>query len=62
LARTTNTKIIHAIKSDIDRKVIKDSIVIPNDIEGMLPALGVGEAVIASPAYDLAVLAKIYPP
>ncbi|GAY26586.1 DUF853 domain-containing protein [Desulfurococcaceae archaeon AG1] len=60
--KNTNTKIIHAIKSDIDRKVIKDSIVIPNDIEGMLPALGVGEAVIASPAYDLAVLAKIYPP
>ncbi len=60
--KNTNTKIIHAIKSDIDRRMIKDSIVISDDMEGMLPVLGVGEAVVASPAYDLAVLAKIYPP
>ncbi len=60
--KNTNTKIVHAIKSDIDRKVVRDSIVIHNYIEDILPALGVGEAVVASPAYDLAVLVKVHPP
>jgi DNA helicase HerA-like ATPase len=60
--KNTNTKVIHSIKSDIDRKIVRESIVMPREIEEMLPALEIGEAVFASPAYASAILVKIYAP
>lgn len=60
--KNTNTKIIHSIKSDIDRKIVRDTMVAPREVEEVIPALEVGEAVLASPAYPTAILVKIYPP
>ncbi|MEM4969954.1 MAG: ATP-binding protein [Sulfolobales archaeon] len=60
--KNTNTKIIHSIKSDIDRKIVRESTVMPRELEEILPALDIGEAVLASPAYPIAILVKIYPP
>jgi len=60
--KNTNTKIIHSIKSDIDRKIVRDSIVVPREVEETIPSLEAGEAVLASPAYPTAILVKIYPP
>jgi hypothetical protein len=60
--KNTNTKIIHSIKSDIDRKIIRESTIMPRELEEILPALEVGEAVLASPAYPIAIPVKIYTP
>lgn len=60
--KNTNTKIVHSIRSDLDRRIIRDSMIVTEDIEKILPGLDAGEAVIASPIFPVAVLAKIYPP
>jgi KaiC/GvpD/RAD55 family RecA-like ATPase len=60
--KNTNTKVVHSIRSDLDRRIIRDSMIVTEEIEKILPGLDIGEAVIASPIFPVAVLAKIYPP
>jgi len=59
--KNTNTKIIHSIKSDVDRRILKESIIMSREIEELIPLLEVGEAVISSPSHPYPLVIRIIP-
>ncbi len=54
-----NTKVIHAIRSGEDKKIIQDSMSLNPIYVGMLDKLGKGEALIQSPTTPLPVLVRV---
>ncbi len=60
--KNTNTKLIHAIKSDTDIKILKESMSLKNSIEELLPYLDVGEAIYSSPTHPFPIPIRIYEP
>jgi len=59
--KNTNTKIIHSIKSDVDRRILKESIIMSREIEELIPLLEVGEAVISTPSHPYPLVIRIIP-
>jgi DNA helicase HerA-like ATPase len=62
LFETINTRIIHRLSSAVNIKVLRESTGnVPESLWQAVPSLGRGEAVVVSPAYHSAVVAKIRP-
>ena len=62
LFETINTRIIHRLSSAVNLKVLRESTGnVPESLWQTVPSLGRGEAVVVSPAYHSAVVAKIRP-
>ncbi|RLG85232.1 MAG: hypothetical protein DRO15_07760 [Thermoprotei archaeon] len=59
--KNTNTKIIHAIKSNIDKRIVVDSIIIRKELEDTIPYLKVGEAIIVTPEATEPIIVRIDP-
>ena len=59
--KNTNTKIIHAIKSNIDKKIVVDSIIIRKELEDTIPYLKVGEAIVTTPETSEPIIIKVDP-
>jgi DNA helicase HerA-like ATPase len=57
--KNTNIKIIHSIKSDVDKKAIKDSLSLDERLTQSLDKLDVGEAIISAPNLKMPVIVKI---
>lgn len=59
--KNTNTKIVHGIKSDVDKRIIRDSMSLPNELISVLDKLDKGYCVVQSPNLIFPVVAKIIP-
>ncbi len=59
--KNTNTKIVHAIKSNVDRRIISETLILRKELEDLIPCLGVGEAVVSLPDAPEPVVVKIDP-
>lgn len=59
--KNTNTKIIHSIRSDVDRKILRDSMVVSREIEEVIPLLEVGEAVVSTASNPHPIIVKVSP-
>jgi len=57
--KNTNIKIIHSIKSDIDKKAIRDTLSLDERLTQSLDKLDVGEAVISAPNLKVPIIIKI---
>lgn len=57
--KNTNIKIIHSIKSDVDKKAIKDSLSLDERLTRILDKLDVGEAIISAPNLKMPIIVKI---
>jgi hypothetical protein len=57
--KNTNIKIIHSIKSDIDKKILRDSLSLPDNLYSVLDKLDVGEAILSAPNTKTPLLIKI---
>ncbi len=57
--KNTNIKIIHTIKSDIDKKVIKESLSLDDRLSQSLDKLDVGEAILSAPNLKIPLIVKI---
>ncbi len=57
--KNTNIKIIHAIKSNIDKKIIVDSLALDPNLSNVLDKLDVGDAIISAPNIKQPTLIKI---
>ena len=62
ILKNTNTKIIHSIRSEADRKILRDALYIPKELDEAIPLLEVGEAIVASASKPYPVIVKISPP
>ncbi|MGC9009608.1 MAG: ATP-binding protein [Sulfolobales archaeon] len=62
ILKNTNTKIIHSIRSEADRKILRDALYLPRELDESIPLLEVGEAVVASASKPYPVIVKISPP
>lgn len=60
--KNTNTKIIHSIRSEADRRILRESMAVSGDVEQIMLELDVGEALVSAPVFRTAVPVKIYPP
>ena len=61
ILKNTNTKIIHSIRSEVDRRTLRDALSLPKDIEETMPLLEVGEAIVASASRPYPVIVKVDP-
>ncbi|BBG24458.1 ATP-binding protein [Sulfuracidifex tepidarius] len=59
IMKNTNIKIIHSIKSDIDKKSIKDSLSLDDKMISSLDKLDVGEAILSAPNIKNPIIIKI---
>lgn len=57
--KNANTKIIHTIKSNIDKKIIVDSTALDKDLADYLDKLDVGECICTCPSKKAQILVKI---
>lgn len=57
--KNTNIKIIHAIKSNIDKKIIVDSLALDPNLSNILDKLDIGDAIISAPNIKQPILIKI---
>lgn len=57
--KNTNIKIIHSIKSDIDKKMLRDSLSLSDNLYSALDKLDVGEAILSAPNTKTPLLIKI---
>ncbi|BDC19279.1 ATP-binding protein [Acidianus sp. HS-5] len=57
--KNTNIKIVHAIKSNIDKKIIVDSLALDSNLSNILDKLDVGDAIISAPNIKQPSLMKI---
>ncbi|TRM75071.1 DUF853 domain-containing protein, partial [Sulfolobus sp. B5] len=57
--KNTNIKIIHTIKSDVDKRVIKDSLSLDDRLSQSLDKLDVGEAILSAPSLKIPIIVKI---
>ncbi len=57
--KNTNIKIIHAIKSDVDKRILSESLSLPPNIYSAMDKLDVGEAIISAPNIKTPILIKI---
>jgi DNA helicase HerA-like ATPase len=62
LLETVNTRVIHRLSSIANIRVLKESTGnVPESLWESLPSLGKGQALVASPSYNHAVVTKIRP-
>jgi len=59
VVKNTNIKIIHAIKSNIDKKIIVDSLALDPNLSNILDKLDIGDAIISAPNIKQPTLIKI---
>jgi DNA helicase HerA-like ATPase len=59
VVKNTNIKIIHAIKSNIDKKIIVDSLALDPNLSNTLDKLDIGDAIISAPNIKQPTLIKI---
>ncbi|WP_338600051.1 helicase HerA-like domain-containing protein [Sulfolobus tengchongensis] len=57
--KNTNIKIIHSIKSDVDKKAIKEALSLDERLTQSLDKLDIGEAIISSPNLKIPMIIKI---
>ncbi|AKA73598.1 DUF853 family protein [Saccharolobus solfataricus] len=57
--KNTNIKIIHSIKSDVDKKAIRDTLSLDERLTQSLDKLDVGEAIISAPNLKIPIIIKI---
>jgi hypothetical protein len=57
--KNTNIKIIHSIKSDIDKRVIRDSLSLEERLVNSLDKLEVGEAILSAPNIKIPIIIRI---
>ncbi|MEM0200022.1 MAG: DUF853 domain-containing protein, partial [Saccharolobus sp.] len=57
--KNTNIKIIHSIKSDIDKKAIRDTLSLDDRLAQSLDKLDVGEAIVSTPKLKIPIIVKI---
>ncbi|MEZ0290887.1 MAG: ATP-binding protein, partial [Sulfolobales archaeon] len=61
ILKNTNTKIIHSIRSDADKKILREATSISKEFEDMMSLLDVGEAIVVSASNPYPVIVKIHP-
>ncbi|QKQ99879.1 ATP-binding protein [Metallosphaera tengchongensis] len=57
--KNTNTKIIHSIKSDFDKKILAESLSLDLSLYNAMDKLEIGEAIISAPNIKIPVIIKI---
>lgn len=57
--KNTNVKIVHAIKSDIDKRILGESMSLPSNMYSVMDKLDVGEAILSAPNIKIPILIKI---
>ncbi|MEM1629773.1 MAG: helicase HerA-like domain-containing protein [Saccharolobus sp.] len=57
--KNTNIKIIHSIKSDIDKKAIRDTLSLDDRLAQSLDKLDIGEAIVSTPKLRIPIIVKI---
>ncbi|MEM0122411.1 MAG: ATP-binding protein, partial [Saccharolobus sp.] len=57
--KNTNIKIVHSIKSDIDKKAIRDTLSLDDRLAQSLDKLDVGEAIVSTPKLKIPIIVKI---
>ncbi len=62
ILKNTNTKIIHSIRSEADRKILRDALYLPKEFDEVIPLLEICEAIVASASKPYPIIVKISPP
>ncbi|MEL9929676.1 MAG: ATP-binding protein [Sulfolobales archaeon] len=61
ILKNTNTKIIHSIRSDMDKKILRESTSLPKEFEDLMPLLDVGEAIVVSASNSYPMIVRVIP-